>query len=135
MFIVHQPLRDHADKSHSRSQSVVPLKVAVPSAEPSTILLRQGFLPMNGAIAKISQPASSSWHEEATKPSWLFGLQNGTALLTAPPESTGAASILVLYHQPKSSALCIPKIPLPCIRQAAPAQQRRWPTYDLALLQ
>ena len=76
---------------------------------------------MDGTIAKTSQPPS--WHEEIAKPYWLFGLQNGTALLTAPPESTGAASILVLYYQPDSSALCIPKIPLPCIRQAAPAQQ------------
>ena len=78
---------------------------------------------MDGTIAKISQPASSSWHEEAAKRYWLLGLQNGTALLTAPPESTGAASILVQYHQPDSSALCIPNILLPCIRQAAPAQQ------------
>ena len=78
---------------------------------------------MDVTIAKISQPATSSWHEEAARPYCLFGLQNGTALLTAPPESTGAASILVLYHQPKPSALCIPRIPLPCIRQAAPAQQ------------
>ena len=62
------------------------------------------LLSMEGTVAKISQPASSSWHEEAAKPYWLFGLQNGTALLTAPPESTGAASILVLYHQPKPSA-------------------------------
>ena len=78
---------------------------------------------MDGTIAKISQPAGSSWHEEAAKPYWLSGLQNGTALLTAPPESTGAASILILYSQPNSSVHRILDIPLPCIRQAAPAQQ------------
>lgn len=62
-------------------------------------------------------------------------LQNGIALLTAPPESTGAASILIAWSQLISSAYTVFYTPLPCIRQAAPTQQRPWPTYDLKYLQ
>ena len=123
MFIVHQPLRVHAVKSYSRSQSAVPMKGAVSSAESSTIIPRQGFFPWIMPLQRYRNPPVAGGMKGLPSHYWLFGLQNGTALLTAPPESTGAESILVLLYQPDSSALRIPKIPLPRIRQAAPAQQ------------